>query len=148
DRMEVLFLKGLAPSREIAFFSISFTVSQYLLIIPKTLASSASVSMMVKQGHAPEESTRIAALTTWFTILLAAPLVFGVASLSDPLLRLAYGAKYVPAIPVLTVLSLFALGQAASQPSQYLLVSSERQKFYLIGLGAAGLIDVIGCLAL
>jgi O-antigen/teichoic acid export membrane protein len=148
DRMEVLFLKALATPREIAFFSISFTVAAYLLIVPQTLAGSASVSMMVKQGHAPEESARIAAMTTWFTILLAAPMVFGVAALSDPLLRLAYGVKYVPAIPVLTTLALFALGQAASQPTQYLLVSAERQGFYLFWLLVAGAIDVVGNLLL
>lgn len=148
DRMEVFFLRLLAPTREIAFFSISFTLTQYLLIIPNTLANSASVSMMVKQGRAPAESARIAGTTTWFTILFAAPVLFGVAAVSDPLLRLLYGAKYLPAIPVLTALSLFALSLAASQPAQYLLVSAERQVFYLVWLIVAAAIDIVGNLLL
>jgi O-antigen/teichoic acid export membrane protein len=144
DRMEVFFLKALAPAREIAFFSISFTLAQYLLIIPNTLSGAASVSMMVKQGRSPRESAEIAAATTWFTTLVAAPVLVGVAALSDPLLRLAYGANYLPAIPVLTALSLFALSLAASQPAQYLLVSAERQVFYILCLISAALIDVAG----
>ncbi len=148
DRMEVFFLRSLAPTREIAFFSISLTVVYYLLQIPQNLAGSASVSVWVQQGRSPEEAARTTATATWFIMLFAAPELFGVAAVSDPLLRLLYGAKYLPAIPVLTVLSLFSLGLAVSQPAQYLLVGAERQRFYIAWLSLAGLIDVLGNLLL
>ncbi len=145
DRTEVFFIQRLAPSHEIAFFSLSFTLVQYLLIVPQTLAGSASVTIMVKQGHAPAEAARIAAQATWLTILFGAPELFGVAALSAPLLHVMYGAKYLPAIPVLTTLSFFALGLAASQSAQFLLVAAERQIFYIVWLLVSAAIDVLGC---
>ena len=148
DRMEVFFLKGLAPSREIAFFSISFTLVFYLLQIPNNLAGSASASAWVQQGRSPEEAVRTTATATWFVMLLAAPALFGVAAVSDPLLRLVYGSRYLPAIPVLTVLSILSFGMAASQPTQYLLVGAERQRFYILWLGLAGLVSVAANLLL
>ena len=144
DRVEVFFLKSMAPSAEIAFFSITFTLVQYMLLFPGNLAGSASASMMVQQGRSQDEAARTAATTTWFMVLLAAPELFGVAALSSPLLRLMYGAKYLPAIPVLTALSLFGMGLALSQPAQYLLMAAERQIFYIVWLVLAAGIDVLG----
>ena len=56
-----------------------------------------------------------------------------------------YGAKYLPAIPVLATLSFFALGLAASQSAQFLLVAAERQIFYIVWLLVGAGIDVLGC---
>jgi len=145
DRTEVFFINKLSVPAQIAFFSLSFTLVQQLLILPQTLAGSASVTIMVKQGRAPAEAARIAGSATWFTILFGAPILFGVGALADPLLRLMYGAKYLPAIPVLTTLSFFALGLAASQSAQFLLVAAERQIFYIFWLLVAAGIDVVGC---
>ncbi len=145
DRTEVFFIQRLAPSHEIAFFSLSFTLVQYLLIVPQTLAGSASVTIMVKQGHAPAEAARIAAQATWLTILFGAPELFGVAALAGPLLHVMYGLKYLPAIPVLATLAFFALGLAASQSAQFLLVAAERQVFYIVWLLVAAAIDILGC---
>jgi O-antigen/teichoic acid export membrane protein len=144
ERMEVLFLKPLAASREIAFFSISFTFVQQLLVLPQTLAGAASVSMMVRQGRSPKEAARIAATATWFTILIAGPTLFGVAGISSPLLRVMYGAKYIPAIPVLATLAMFGVSLAASQSAQFLLMAAERQGYYIGCMIVAGLADVVG----
>jgi O-antigen/teichoic acid export membrane protein len=148
DRMEVFFLKRLAESREIAFYSLPFTLVYYLLQFPQQISGATSASMMVKQGVAPEQAAHIAATATWFVMLLAAPLLFGVASLSDPVLRIMYGVRYLPAIPVLTVLALFGLSLAVSAPAQHLMVSAERQVFYILWMCASGAIDVVGCLVL
>ena len=56
-----------------------------------------------------------------------------------------YGAKYLPAIPVLATLAFFALGLAASQSAQFLLVAAERQVFYIVWLLVSAAIDVLGC---
>jgi O-antigen/teichoic acid export membrane protein len=148
DRWEVFLLRGLAPSSEIAFFSISMTLVYYLLMIPQNLAGSASVTVWVQQGRSPEEAARTTAIATWFITLIAAPVLFGVAAIGDPLLRLLYGARYLPAIPVLTVLSLASLSLAVSQPAQYLLVGAERQRLYIAWLGLGAIVDLAACLLL
>jgi len=104
--------------------------------------------MTVQQGRDPRDAARIGASATWLTILFGAPVLFGVAALSDPLLRLMYGMKYLPAIPVLTTLALFGLTLAASAPTQFLLVAADRQVFYLTWLIVSGLVDVAGNLVL
>ena len=144
DRTEVFFLKAMAPSREIAFFSISFTLVSYLLQFPQNLADSASIRVWVSQGRSPAEAARTTAVATWFVVLFATPALFGVAAVSDPLLRLLYGAKYLPAIPVLAVLAVLSLSLAASQPAQLLLVGAGRNGFYIAWLCVAGLVDVLG----
>jgi O-antigen/teichoic acid export membrane protein len=142
DRMEVFILQKYAPAREIAFFSISLTLVQYLLLIPQNLAGSASVNTWVAQGRDPREAVRTAATATWFIFLFAAPQLFGVAALSDPLLRLMYGAKYLPAIPVLTLLSLCALFVAVANATRDLMVGAERQKFYIVWMCGVGVLNL------
>jgi O-antigen/teichoic acid export membrane protein len=71
-----------------------------------------------------------------------------VAGIADPLLRLMYGAKYLPAIPVLTILAIFGLTLAASATAQFLLVAADKQVFYLIWMLTSGLVDVAGNLVL
>ncbi|HVT06610.1 MAG TPA: polysaccharide biosynthesis C-terminal domain-containing protein [Polyangia bacterium] len=143
DRTEVFFLHRYSTPREIAFFSITFTLVQYMLFIPQNLAGSASVSMWVQQGRSPKDAARTAATATWFIMILAAPELLGVAAISDPLLRVMYGAKYLPAIPVLATLCVFALSLTISQPAQYMLVGAERQRFFLLWMCLAGTVDVI-----
>jgi O-antigen/teichoic acid export membrane protein len=148
DRTEVFFLHRYSTSREIAFFSITFTLVQYMLFIPQNLAGSASVSMWVQQGRSPKDAARTAATATWFIMILAAPELLGVAAISDPLLRVMYGAKYLPAIPVLATLCVFALSLTISQPAQYMLVGAERQRFFLLWMCVAGAVDVVANLVL
>jgi O-antigen/teichoic acid export membrane protein len=148
DRTEVAFLKWKSTSREIAFFSLPFTLAQYVVQFPQQLSGAAGATMMVRQGRSTAEAARITAIATWFLMMVAAPALFGVAALADPLLRIAYGEKYLAAIPVLTILPIFALGQAISQPSQYLLVAAERQPFYIMWMLVAAGVGAIANLAL
>jgi O-antigen/teichoic acid export membrane protein len=148
DRIEVFVLEHYAPSREIAFFSITLTLVQYLLLIPTSLSNSVSVNTFVAQGRDPKEAIRTAAGATWFIFMLAAPQLFGVAALADPLLRVMYGERYLAAIPVLRLLAFFALALAASKPSQDLLVTAERQKFYIAWMLIAGVLDIGGTIVL
>jgi O-antigen/teichoic acid export membrane protein len=61
--------------------------------------------------------------------LFSLPAAFGLAALCDPSMRLVYGAKYLPAIPVLLVTALFSVGRALQMPAQRVLVTTEKQGF-------------------
>jgi len=148
ERMEVFFLKGLAETREIAFFSLSFTLVQYVFVLPAVLAQSAGATLFVQQGRAPNEVARMATVMTWFMLLVAAPTYFGLAALSDPLFRMLYGSKYLAAIPVLTALSLFGVCRALMGPTEQVLIATERQVFFITSASAAALIDVVANLVL
>jgi O-antigen/teichoic acid export membrane protein len=61
--------------------------------------------------------------------LFAVPMAFGLAALCEPTMRLIYGAKYLPAIPVLLVTALFSVGRALQLPVQRLLAATENMSF-------------------
>jgi len=148
ERMEVFFLKKLAATRDIAFFSISVTLIQYVMQLPASLAGSAGTTLMVQQGRAPGEVARIATTAIWFTMLLAAPALFGVASVADPLLRVLYGARYLDAIPVLTVLGLVTVTMALQLPLGPFLLATEQQNFIIFWGSVQVVVSVASCLLL
>ena len=145
ERMEVFFIRRLSAVREIAFFSLSITVVQYVLTLPSVLAGSVGATMMVQQGRAPHEVARIAGTAVWFTVLVATPALFGVAAVSDPLLHLVYGVKYLPVIPVLTVMALFALTQAVQFPIGPFLLATEQQKFIIFWATVMVVVNISVC---
>lgn len=148
ERMEVLFLKDLGPAGSIAFFSISVTLVQYVMQLPASLAGSAGTTLMVHQGRAPGEVARIATTAIWFTMLIAAPALFGLASVADPLVWVLYGARYVPAIPVLTLLAVVALTQALQHPLGPFLLATDQQNFMLFWGCVQVVISIACCLLL
>jgi O-antigen/teichoic acid export membrane protein len=66
----------------------------------------------------------------------------------EPLLRLAYGQRYLEAVPTLAVLALGSLGVAASQPVRLLLVGGGRSGVYIMGMCLAAAVSVLGNLLL
>ena len=148
ERMEVFFIKRMSAVREIAFFSLSITVVQYVLVLPSVLSGSVGTTLFVQQGRAPKEVARIAGTAVWFTMLVATPALFGVAAVADPLLQLLYGVKYLPVIPVLTVMALFALTQALQFPIGPFLLATEQQKFIIIWASVMVFINIGVCFLL
>ena len=127
DRSEMLFLKHFSDIRQVAFYSLAFNITQRLLLLPQAFVSAVSASVMVRIGR---EAQSAAALTlTAFRLMafLALPVTFGVAALSDPLVRMLYGPRFLPAIPVLGLLAVFASVKALMLPAQDFLVAAHRQ---------------------
>lgn len=131
DRFEILFLERFSEIRQVAFYSLAFNIVQNMLLLPRVLAWSTDATLLVQQGRAPETVGRIAVTAMRFMALFAVPAAFGLAALAGPLLQTLYGARYVPAIQVLTVLALFSVGKALLLPAQHLLVATENQGFLL-----------------
>ena len=134
NRSEIFFLERYSAIVQIAFYSICFNIVESLLVLPRVLAWSADTTMLVQQGRAPGTVAKLAVTTMRFMALFSIPAAFGLAALSDPAMRLVYGAKYIPAIPVLLVTALFSMGRAMQLPAQRLLSATENQGF-LVGWG-------------
>ena len=127
DRMEVFFIKLLSVAREISFFSLGITLAQYTLMLPSVMAGSAGATIMVQQGGRRPTWPGIAGTALWFTMLVAAPTLFGMSAVSGPLVKILYGSKYLAAIPALSALSMFALFQALQFPIGPFLLANEQQ---------------------
>lgn len=65
----------------------------------------------------------------WFTLGLVAPFSLALFFLSDPIIRLVLGTKWLAAIPVLRVLSLFALVRSLSSLFSPLFLAFKKQNY-------------------
>lgn len=127
DRSELLFLKHFSDIRQVAFYSLAFNITQRLLLLPRAFVSAVSASVMVRIGRDPESAAGLTVAALRLMAVLALPVSFGVAAVSDPAIRILYGPRFLEAIPVLGLLALFAAAKALMLPAQNLLVASDRQ---------------------
>jgi O-antigen/teichoic acid export membrane protein len=132
DRSEVLFLKHFCDIREVAFYSLSFGMLKTVLILPQALTWSTNVNLLVEYGRDPARQGLFAGRVSLLLAIVAFPLAFGLGALSDALFGVLYGSAYLPAIPVLRVVALFAVAQPLIGPVRQLLVAHERLGFLLV----------------
>jgi O-antigen/teichoic acid export membrane protein len=139
QRAEILFLEYFSPIENVAFFSISFGASQAVVAFPRVVAGAAGVTLMAEQGRRPERVAAMAAATADLVALGSILLGALTAGLAGPLIHLAYGKPYEPAIPVLTLLAIFAPSQALLFAARQFLIATDRQALLvrLSLLGAA-----------
>ncbi|MFZ1927089.1 MAG: glycosyltransferase, partial [Solirubrobacteraceae bacterium] len=111
QRSEFFFLSAYSTDRQIAFYSIAFAAANGLALLPGALAGTLSPAFATLYGardHARIHSGYWRAQRLLPTVSL--PLLAGSLALGPSLIKLAYGASYGPAGPVLLILlALFPL---------------------------------------
>jgi len=142
DRSEILFLKELSDIRQVAFYSLSFNITQQLLLVPQVFTSAASASLMVRVGREPEGVGRMAAAMLRYAALVALPLTVGMAGMASAVMRLLYGGQYEAAIPVLALLAFFAAAKACLPAGQQLLVAADRQDVLVKVMSATAVLNI------
>ncbi|MDP9054968.1 MAG: oligosaccharide flippase family protein, partial [Acidobacteriota bacterium] len=110
DRSDIVLLRYLNHDlSQISFFSTPFSLIEKAVLIPEVFGHALGVSMMAEYGRNAARAVQLAESAGKYLYLLAGPLLFGMALLSGPVIRLLYGPKYLPAIPVLAVAAGLAL---------------------------------------
>ena len=149
DRSDIIFLKLLQPDiRQLAFFSVCFSVADRLMRIPQTFANALSATQMAEYGRDKDRLYRMTSKASTYVLLGALPILIGVACIGGPLVRVMYGSQYLPAIPVFIVVALLSIPKAILTPAQTLLYSAEDLGFILRWGGVAAAINVLLDLAL
>jgi len=143
DRSEMFFLKHFSDIRQVAFYSLGFNITQRLLLLPRSFVSAVGASVMVRIGREAEAAATLTVTAFRLMALLALPIGFGVAALSDPLIRILYGRRFLEAIPVLAVLAVFAAAKALMLPAQHLLVAADRQAALLKVMAATAALNLV-----
>ena len=142
DRSAFLVLTYFSPSRELAFYSLSYNIVQQALTLPRMLSMGLSANLMVERGRDPRGVVRLSRDAIRYVFLIAAPLTLGLAAIDRAVMPLLFGNQYVDAIPVLTVVAGLAVLRGALVPVQELLRISEQQTF-LIRFGLImGLVNI------
>lgn len=112
DRSELLFLKHFCDVRQVAFYSIAFGLSEYLLNIPQVFAGPVMSAFMSDHAQDQQRAGRRAAKALRFISMMVIPAHFCLAALSVALVPVAYGRAYLPAIPAVAIVALLAIPKA------------------------------------
>ncbi len=149
DRSEVLLLKHFSSDiRQIAFYSVAFSLAERLLVLPSVLASGTGASMFVQYGR---DRTRLPALTAAsarYLGLTSIPLHIIATSLAGAALLTMYGQKYAGAVTVAMAAPLLCSAKAFLSPVQTMFETLERQSYFIAATLAASVIDVAVAIAL
>ena len=133
DRSDIVLLKALSSDiRQVSFFSVVFNISEKILLIPQTFAQAIGVSVMAQYGRDEKRLISMVSTAGRYVFLCAVPLLLGAAALSSPLIRLAYGSRYLPSIPIMAVVCVLAIPKSLLLPAQHLLQTTEHQKGLVI----------------
>ena len=143
DRSELFFLKRFCDIREVAFYSLSFNITQQLLLLPRSFAWAAGANVILRSGRDSGDAARITGVVLRYLALIALPMTFGVAALSGPAISLVYGRQYLPAIPVLTLLAVFCAAKLLILPAQDFLLASDRQDVLVKWISGAGALNIV-----
>ena len=132
DRSDIIFLKLLQPDiRQLAFFSVCFSVADRLMRVPQTFANALSATQMAEYGRDKDRLFKMTSQASTYLLMGTLPILIGVACIGGPFVRVMYGPQYLPAIPVFIVVALLSIPKAVLTPAQTLLYSAEDLGFIL-----------------
>ena len=143
DRSELFLLKHLSSDiRQIAFYSVAFSIAERLLIFPGVFAAATGASILAQYGRDRSRLPSMTAASVRYLGLTSLPLHIIAVALAGPLLLTLYGNKYAGAIVVATAAPLLCLPKAFLGPIQSLFESTDEQKYFLAATIFASFIDV------
>jgi O-antigen/teichoic acid export membrane protein len=144
DRSDVVFLKLLQSDiRQLAFFSVCFSIADRLVLPAQAFASALSATQMAEYGRDKTSLFKITSDSFAYLLMGALPIMIGVACIGGPFIRVVYGPQYLPAIPVFIVVALLSIPKAVLTPAQTLLYSAEDLGFVLKWGVVASLTNII-----
>lgn len=143
DRSEIFLLKHLsADIRQVAFYSVAFSLAEKLLIFPTVFASATGASVFAQYGRDRDRIPSMTAASARYLALTSIPLHILATALAGSLLVAMYGDQYRGAILVATLAPITCLPKAFLTPVQTLFEAVERQKYFIWATLGASVIDV------
>jgi O-antigen/teichoic acid export membrane protein len=143
DRSDMVILKAMNNDpRQITFFSIAFNLSERVLMIPSSFGTSLAATMMAQFGRGQDRLKKMTVDGARYALLMALPLLLGMACISRPLVLLLYGEKYHLLISTLAIVALLAIPKALVAAPTLLLQASERQGFLIWWGCLCGVVDI------
>jgi O-antigen/teichoic acid export membrane protein len=142
NRSEVILLKYLCSDiRQIAFYSLAFSIAEQLLITSTIFGAAASATIFAQIGRDESKLPALTASTFRYLALTSIPLLVIASALAAPALLFVYGAQYKGAAMVVTIAPLLCMPKAFIGPVQSLLQCMEKQSYVIATTVLAGIID-------
>ena len=143
DRSELFLLKRLSPDiRQIAFYSVAFSLAERLLTFPAVFAEATAASIFAQFGRDRSRLPAMTAASVRYLGMTSIPIHVIAVALAGPVLLTLYGSKYAGAVVVATVAPLLCLPKAFMGPIQSFFASTDEQNYFLICTGVASFIDI------
>jgi O-antigen/teichoic acid export membrane protein len=149
DRSEVFLLKHFSPDiRQIAFYSLAFSLAEKLLVFPTVFASATGTSMFAQYGRDRTKLSALTAASVRYLGLTSIPLHIIATSLAGSAMLVFYSKQYTGAITVATAAPLLCLAKAFLTPVQTMFEAVERQSYFIYATLIASALDVTVAIAL
>ena len=139
----MIFLKHFSGLEQIAFYSVSYSLTNNLLLAPRTFGGATSVSLMAEASRTPPGRVdSIVKNASRYLLLVSLPIHVGAAAIAGLAVTFTYGAKYAAAVPVLVIASLLAIPRAFQELPETLLRAADRQKQLLVWYSITGVLNI------
>ena len=143
DRSEVVLLHHLCSDiRQVAYYSVAFTMGERLMIGSSVFGSAAGATIFAQYGRDKSKLSMVTASAFRYLALTSIPLHVIAAALAVPALLLLYGNQYKGAAVVVMLAPLLCMPRAFIGPVQSLLQSAERQNYVILATVVAGIVDI------
>jgi O-antigen/teichoic acid export membrane protein len=143
ERSEFFLLKNMcADIRQVAYYSVAFSMAERLLISASIFGSAAGATIFAQYGRDKSRLPEIVASSFRYLVLTSIPLHMISAALAVPALLVLYGNQYKGATIVATLAPLLCMPKAFISPVQSLLQSMERQSYVIAATVLAGIVDI------
>jgi O-antigen/teichoic acid export membrane protein len=110
DRSELFFLRLWAPSEEIAFYSLAFGLATRVMVIPEIGIGALLPAFAALHGRGDREEFGVVYRSAMrYVALCALPIAAVMAAIAPGVIHWLYGAAYLPAASLLSVLVLVAV---------------------------------------
>ncbi len=143
DRSDIIILQALNPdTRQITFFSLSFSLADRILMIPTLFVGALGFTMMAQHGRGVSRLREMTVDGGRYTLLIALPLLAGMACIARPLVLLVYSSQYRPMISTLTIIAILAIPKALVAAPTRLLQATEKLGFLILLGCSCGAVDI------
>jgi O-antigen/teichoic acid export membrane protein len=143
DRSELVFLKHFCDVKQVAFYSIAFSLSEYLLNVPQMFAGPITAEFMADYAVDRDRAGSRAARALRLLGVMVLPAQLGLAAVSTALIAVAYGRAYLPAVPAVAVVAILAIPKSFFWMPSMVYKAVDRQAIMLRHLIVAAILNLL-----
>jgi len=143
DRSELLFLKHFCDVKQVAFYSVAFGLSEYLLNVPQLFSGPIAMDFMADYALSKERAGHRAARALRLVSMIVLPAQLGLAAIGPALIAVAYGRAYLPAIPAVAVVAVLAIPKAFFWMPSIIYKAADRQAIMLRHMVFAAVLNIL-----
>ncbi len=142
DRSEMIFLRVFSSLAQTAFYSVSFTFATNLLMFSRILGGSTGITLMVEAVRDPQRVDSLVKNSCRYLLLVVLPVSLGAVAITFPVIGLAYGPRYLGAVPAMMIAAILAVPRAFQWVPETLMRTADRQDRILTWYCLTGVVNI------